>query len=57
MFSRKETQRTRVLVADDHPAVAEGLRAVLELEFDVIATVGDGDVVGAIASAARRRRA
>ena len=30
MFGRKEQQRVRVLVADDHLAVAEGLRAVLE---------------------------
>ena len=42
MCSRKEQQRIRVLVADDHPAMAEGLRTVLEPEFDVIATVGDG---------------
>jgi DNA-binding NarL/FixJ family response regulator len=42
MFSRKVQQRVRILVAEDHLAVAEGLRAVLEPEFDVIATVGDG---------------
>ena len=42
MCSRKEQQRIRVLVADDHLAMAEGLRAVLEPEFDVVATVGDG---------------
>ena len=45
MFGRKEQQRVRVLVADDHLAVAEGLRAVLEPEFDVIATVGDGNAL------------
>jgi DNA-binding NarL/FixJ family response regulator len=33
----------RVLLADDHPEVAEDLRAVLEPEFDVIATVRDGN--------------
>jgi DNA-binding NarL/FixJ family response regulator len=37
-----ETHRVRVLLADDHPAVAEQLRGVLEPEFEVIATVGDG---------------
>jgi DNA-binding NarL/FixJ family response regulator len=51
MYSRQDKQRTRVLVADDHPAVAEGLRAMLELEFDVIATVGDGNAL--VAAAAR----
>jgi DNA-binding NarL/FixJ family response regulator len=50
MFDRKEPQRTRVLVADDHPAMAEGLRAVLEPEFDVIATVGDGNALVAAAT-------
>jgi DNA-binding NarL/FixJ family response regulator len=34
--------RARVVVADDHPAVVNDLRAVLELEFDVIATVENG---------------
>ena len=50
MFGRNEPQRTRVLVADDHPAVAAGLRAVLEPEFDVIATVGDGNALVAAAA-------
>jgi DNA-binding NarL/FixJ family response regulator len=42
LYDGGEQKRTRVLLADDHPAVAEDLRAVLEPEFDVIATVGDG---------------
>src|SRR5215475_3295353 len=42
MFGRKAQQRVRILLAEDHLAVAEGLRAILEPEFDVIATVGDG---------------
>jgi DNA-binding NarL/FixJ family response regulator len=42
MLNRKVHPRGRVLLAEDHPAVAEDLRAVLEPEFDVIATVGDG---------------
>ena len=51
MFGRKEQQRVRVLVADDHLAVAECLRAVLEPEFNVIATVGDGNALVAAAVA------
>jgi DNA-binding NarL/FixJ family response regulator len=51
MFGRKEQQRVRVLVADDHLAVAECLRAVLEPEFNVIATVGDGNALVAAATA------
>jgi DNA-binding NarL/FixJ family response regulator len=35
-------KRARVLLADDHEAVARQLRAVLEPEFEVVATVGDG---------------
>jgi DNA-binding NarL/FixJ family response regulator len=50
MFGRKEHQRIRVLVADDHPVVAAGLCAVLGLEFDVIATVGDGNALVAAAA-------
>jgi DNA-binding NarL/FixJ family response regulator len=42
MLNRKASTYARVLLADDHPAVAEDLRAVLDAEFDVIATVGDG---------------
>ena len=34
--------RPRVLLAEDHPGVAEELRRLLEPEFDVIATVCDG---------------
>jgi DNA-binding NarL/FixJ family response regulator len=41
--------RMRVLLADDHAPVAAHLRAVLEPEFDVVATVGDG---GALVQAA-----
>ena len=41
----------RVLLAEDHAAVAEQLRAVLEPAFDVIAIVGDGDTLLAAADA------
>jgi DNA-binding NarL/FixJ family response regulator len=35
-------KRARVVLADDHPAVAEQLRGVLEPEFEVVAVVSDG---------------
>jgi DNA-binding NarL/FixJ family response regulator len=41
-WQRVEKQRIRVLLAEDHVAVAAQLRAVLEQEFEVVATVGDG---------------
>ena len=43
----------RVLIADDHPMVAEGIRALLETydDIEVVDSVGDG--VAALASAAR----
>jgi DNA-binding NarL/FixJ family response regulator len=34
--------RPRVLLADDHPGVAEELRRLLESEFDVVGVVADG---------------
>ena len=34
--------RPRVLLADDHPRVADEMRRLLEPEFDVVAVVGDG---------------
>jgi DNA-binding NarL/FixJ family response regulator len=34
--------KPRVLLADDHPILAEGLRALLEPEFEVVAVVADG---------------
>ena len=38
----KKARRPRVLLADDHPAVVKDPCAVLEREFDVVATVEDG---------------
>jgi DNA-binding NarL/FixJ family response regulator len=46
----KKGKRARAL-ADDHPAVAKELCALLQPEFDVIATVGDGDALVAAAEA------
>ena len=34
--------RTRLVLAEDHADVAEQLRSVLEVEFEVAAIVGDG---------------
>ena len=34
--------RPRVLLADDHPIVAEGLKSLLESEFDLVGVVEDG---------------
>jgi len=35
-------RRPTVLLADDHPETAEQLRALLEPDFEVVATVSDG---------------
>jgi DNA-binding NarL/FixJ family response regulator len=34
--------RARVLIADDHQILAEGVRGLLEAEFEVVGVVGDG---------------
>src|SRR5579872_4220609 len=34
--------KPRILIADDHPILAEGLRSLLEPEFEVIGVVADG---------------
>lgn len=42
--------RTRIIVADDHAIVAEGLRVLLAPHFEVVATVEDGrELVEAVA--------
>ena len=45
--------RTTVLLADDHPVVAEGLASLLRSEFDVVGAVNDG---GQLLETARRLR-
>ena len=35
----------RVLLADSHPVVLAGLRRLLELELEVVATVTDGQAL------------
>lgn len=41
--------RARILLADDHRLVAEGLRSLLEPEFDLVAIVEDGQQLVAAA--------
>ncbi len=42
-------RRPRVLLADDHKIVAEGLRSLLESEFELVGTVEDGRALVAAA--------
>jgi len=44
-------RRPRVLLADDHPEVFDGLRKLLEPGFEVVATVQDGEEMLAMARA------
>jgi len=37
-----ETSRPRVLIADDHPDLIFFVRGLLEEEFDIVGTVGNG---------------
>jgi DNA-binding NarL/FixJ family response regulator len=46
-------RRTKVLLADDHAIVAEGLATLLKDHFDLLETVGDGS---ALIDAARKLR-
>ena len=41
------TGKTRILVVDDHPMVAEGIQSILESydDLDVVGTLGDGNSV------------
>jgi DNA-binding NarL/FixJ family response regulator len=45
--------RSRVLLADDHAIVAQGIAALLGADFDLVGTVGDG---AALIEAVRRHR-
>jgi DNA-binding NarL/FixJ family response regulator len=40
--SEELVSRARVLIAEDHAAVADELRRILAPEYEVVATVGDG---------------
>jgi DNA-binding NarL/FixJ family response regulator len=46
-------RRTKVLLADDHAIVAEGLATLLKGHFDLVGTVGDGQL---LLEAARKLR-
>jgi DNA-binding NarL/FixJ family response regulator len=37
-----ERNRPKIMIADDHTLVAEALKGLLEADYDVVATVGDG---------------
>src|SRR5437868_3094907 len=45
--------KPRILIADDHPILAEGLRGLLEPEFEVVGVVADGRE---LVSAAKKHR-
>src|SRR6516225_4916909 len=45
--------RPRIVIADDHQILAEGLRSLLEPEFEVVAVVADGRE---LIAAARKHR-
>src|SRR5262249_9111781 len=45
--------RSRVLIADDHQILAEGLRGLLEPEFEVVGVVADGQE---LVAAAKKQR-
>src|ERR1700756_6026808 len=40
--THKSSSRTRILFADDHAMVVEGLRALLEKSYDVVVVGADG---------------
>lgn len=46
-------KRPRLLLADDHKIVVEGLRSLLEPEFELVGTVGDGRALVAAAEKLR----
>jgi DNA-binding NarL/FixJ family response regulator len=46
-------KRPRVLIAEDHPAMAKAVCRVLALDFDVVGSVADG---GAVLEVAKRLR-
>jgi DNA-binding NarL/FixJ family response regulator len=45
MFTKKENERARILLADDHVGMLEDLRALLESEFEVVGAVADGNAL------------
>ena len=45
-----ERTRPKIIIADDHTLVAEACKKLLEAEYDVVATVGDGRALVQVAS-------
>jgi DNA-binding NarL/FixJ family response regulator len=45
-----KSNRPRIMIADDHTFVADACKKLLEPEFDVVATVGDGRALVRIAA-------
>jgi DNA-binding NarL/FixJ family response regulator len=45
-----QSNRPRIIIADDHAFVADACKKLLEPEFDVVATVGDGRALVRIAA-------
>ncbi len=45
-----DRNRPRIMIADDHTLVAEACKKLLEAEYDVVATVGDGRALVRIAA-------
>jgi DNA-binding NarL/FixJ family response regulator len=45
-----ERTRPKLIIADDHTLVAEACKKLLEAEYDVVATVGDGRALVRVAS-------
>jgi DNA-binding NarL/FixJ family response regulator len=48
-----ERNRPKIVIADDHTLVAEACKKLLETEYDVVATVGDGRALVRVASTLR----
>jgi len=42
MTERSETKKTRLLIADDHTLVLEGLKRILDADFDLVGTAENG---------------
>jgi DNA-binding NarL/FixJ family response regulator len=45
-----ERNRPRIMIADDHTLVAEACKRLLEAEYEVVATVGDGRALVRVAA-------
>ena len=53
MVLSKSSIRPRILLADDHAIVVDGLRALLEKRYDVVGVVADGRTLVSEAPALR----